>query len=263
MIFLNGTEIIPKHFNDGTLDIKLDPSLLKYEGENTIEWRFDNNEELIIIYFLARHIQSKGMSDTELYMPYIPNARKDRAHRVKDVFSLKYFSEIINNLQFKRVVVFDPHSYVSEALIDRICIITPENYINAVLEELGENAIMFYPDEGAVKRYADKYDRKFVYGIKNRDKETRVINSLRIEGDLESIKGKDILMVDDICASGNTLLSATSKLKELGAKDFYVFVSHCENTIIGRELLNVITRLYTTDSIIRTEHPKIKVMPRQ
>ena len=39
-------------------------------------------------------------------MPYISNARKDRAHREKDVFTLKYFANIINSLNFDNVYVF-------------------------------------------------------------------------------------------------------------------------------------------------------------
>lgn len=261
MITLNGKEVSPKYFSDGALDIKIEPELLNFEGLNIIGWRFDKNEELISIYFLARHLQSKGIRDVELRMPYIPNARKDKAQREKDVFSLKYFAEIINQLQFSRVVVLDPHSTVSEALIDRIRVITPEGYIHAVLEELGDQVILFYPDEGAVKRYADKTDRPYVYGMKTRDKTTRVINDYRIEGDLELITGRDILMVDDICASGKTLAIAAGKLKELGAGDLFVFVSHCENTVVKSELLGLITRLYTTDSIFRETHPKIRLLP--
>ncbi|MBQ7145591.1 MAG: ribose-phosphate pyrophosphokinase [Lachnospiraceae bacterium] len=261
MITLNGKEVSPKYFSDGALDIKIEPELLNFEGLNIIGWRFDKNEELISIYFLTRHLQSKGIRDVELRMPYIPNARKDKAQREKDVFSLKYFAEIINQLQFSRVVVLDPHSTVSEALIDRIRVITPEGYIHAVLEELGDQAILFYPDEGAVKRYADKTDRPYVYGMKTRDKTTRVINDYRIEGDLEIIAGRDILMVDDICASGKTLAIAAGKLKELGAGELFVFVSHCENAAVKSGLLELITRLYTTDSIFRETHPKIRLLP--
>lgn len=260
MVFLNGTKVTPKYFTDGSLDIKIDYLLLRLGEKNTIEWRYDNNEELIVVYFLARHLQTKGITDIDLLMPYIPYARKDRAQREIDVFSLKYFSEIINSLAFTQVIVLDPHSIVSEALIDRIRCITPEQHVQAVLNEIGDDTLMFYPDEGAVKRYADKIGKAYIYGMKTRDKTSRVIKSLRIEGDVEDIKEKNILMVDDICASGGTLSKAGKQLLEMGAKNLYVYVSHCENTVIGRELLDVITALYTTDSIIREEHPKIKVM---
>ena len=260
MISLNKTTINHKYFSDGALDIKIDFELLKQGETNIIEWRFDNNEELIIVYYLARHLNTKGINEVELHMPYIPNARKDRAQQNHHVFSLKYFSEIINSLNFKRVIALDPHSIVSEALIDRIVAVTPEKCIQAVLDKLDDSTIMFYPDEGAVKRYANKTDREFIYGMKSRDLTTREIKSLKIEGDVDRIKDHNILMVDDICSSGNTLNKAAKLLKELGAKDIYVYVSHCENTVINSDLLNNIERLYTTNSIIRAEHPKIEII---
>ena len=260
MIALNNTIINHKYFSDGALDIKIDYDLLKQGETNIIEWRFDNNEELIIVYYLAKHLRTKGIREVELHMPYIPNARKDRAQQNNHVFSLKYFSEIINSLDFKRVVVLDPHSIVSEALIDRIVAITPEKYIQAALDKLDDIEIMFYPDEGAVKRYASKTDRAYIYGMKTRDEITREIKSLKIEGDVEKIQGNNILMVDDICSSGNTLNIAAKKLKELGAKDIYVYVSHCEDTVLNSDLLNTIAKLYTTNSILRAEHPKIEVI---
>ena len=260
MIKLNDVIVTPKYFSDGALDIKIEADILKYNQKNIIDWYFDNNEELIIIYFLAKHLHNKDIYDIDLNMPYIPNARKDKAHRQKDVFSLKYFSELINSLEFRNIYVLDPHSLVSEALINNIRIITPEKYIHRVLEKLNDNILMFYPDEGAVKRYSDLINKEYIYGMKVRNKETRVINSLKIEGNIEDIKDKDILMVDDICASGKTLYIAAKQLLELGAKNIYVYVSHCENQILDSELLNIITKLYTTNSIYRNNHTKIEII---
>lgn len=260
MIKLNDNVITPKYFSDGTLDIKIDAEIFRPGEKNTIKWYFDNNEELIVVFFITRNLQNKGMDDIDLYMPYIPNARKDRAQRQKDVFSLKYFSELINSLNFRNVYVLDPHSIVSEALLNNIRVITPDENIRKVLEKLDGDLMMYYPDEGAVKRYSDKIAKDFVYGMKERDKETRVINSLKIEGDVEDIKGKDILMVDDICGSGKTLCVSAKELLELGANRIYVYVSHCENQVLESELLDIIEKLYTTNSIFRNEHPKIDVI---
>ena len=59
----------------------------------------------------------------------------------------------------------------------------------------------------------------------------------------------------------------TKQLKELSANNIYVYVSHCENTVLsncihGKSLLDydLVTKLYTTNSIFRGEHPKIEVI---
>lgn len=257
MLFVNGHEITYKHFPDGAIDIKIAPELLIPEARNVIRWLFDNNEELVVLYYLVKHMNTKGIDDVALQMPYIPNARKDRAERPQDVFTLKYFAEFLNSLHFKYVEVLDPHSAVCSALIDRIRPAGPWENVAALLSSLGESTLLYYPDEGSVKRYAEKIGKDYVYGMKSRDKTTRVINRLEIEGDTERINGADVLMVDDICASGKTLLISARKLKELGARRIFVYVSHCEETVLSGELLNEIDALYTTRSIFRSEHPKI------
>ena len=72
-----------------------------------------------------------------LVLPFVPNARMDRTHSSKEVFTLKYFAEVINSLEFASVTVLDPHSVVSEALIDRVVIKTPAKNIEKVLEKIG------------------------------------------------------------------------------------------------------------------------------
>ena len=76
------------------------------------------------------------------------------------------------------------------------------------------------------------------------------------------IKGKNILIIDDICSKGGTFYYAAKELKEAGAANIYLYVTHCENTIHEGELLNsdLIKHIYTTDSILTKEHEKITVV---
>ena len=262
MLFLNGFEVKANHFADGTTDVKIPIQWIEGRGSHVFEWRFDNNEEMLLLYYLTKHVRSKSSGPIDLVMPYIPNARKDRAHRPEDVFTLKYFAEFINSLNFASVTVLDPHSNVSEALIDRITVVRPYALVKSLFRKIGENAIAFYPDEGAVKRYANEIGRPYVYGMKVRDKTTRKIVSFDVFGDLEALSGADVMLIDDICASGKTLYIAAQKLRELGAGKLYVYVSHCENQAADSELLSsgIIEKLFTTNSILRVSHPSVTVV---
>lgn len=260
MIKINGKVVDVKKFPDGTLLLKENTPY----RESTITWLFENNEELVTLIYIVKHLRSHGVSGLHLNMPYIPNARQDRVKTSEDVFTLKYFAEVINWLNFDSVTVLDPHSSVSEALINNIIIKHPNEYVWEVIRgvEKGDNSIlMFYPDEGAMKRYSGMFNRPYTFGIKKRDWETGEIKGLEVAGMIDLIKDRQILIVDDISSRGGTFYHSAKKLKELGAKEIYLYISHCENTILEGEVLSsgLIDRVFTTNSIFTKEHEKIEV----
>jgi len=264
MIKYNGKQVDINHFPDGTILMK---ELAGKTKEATITWLYENNEEMVVLYFLTKHLRSKGIEDIALEMPYIPNARQDRVKAPEDVFTLKYFAEMINSLNFSKVTVLDPHSYVSEALIDRIEIKTPKENVEKVLEKIMQSAtegdvLLFYPDEGAMKRYSAMFQQPYVFGIKKRDWATGEIKGLDVTGRTDLIKDSTILIVDDICSRGGTFYHSAKALKELGVKKIYLYISHCENTILEGDILNsgLIERIYTTNSIFTKEHEKVEVL---
>lgn len=260
MIQLNNKPIDVKHFPDGTLLLKeLAPETQKV----VLSWFFENNEELVALYFLTKHLQAKGISDIELKLPYIPNARQDRVKTPEDVFTLKYFAQMMNSLNFSKVTVLDPHSYVSEALIDRIEIQTPKKYVEKVLEQIRTDKLMlFFPDEGAMKRYSGMFDLPYAFGMKKRDWATGQILGLEAAGQTEKIAGSTVLIIDDICSKGGTFYYSAKALKELGAEKVYLYISHCEHSIFEGELLksDLVEKVFTTNSIFTKEHEKVEVL---
>lgn len=268
MIKIDGKEIILGKFPDGTPLLKPDIDFSKYEDckRATLTWHFESNEEMVAVMFLTRHLQRNGILFVDLVMPYIPNARQDRVKSSNDVFTLKYFAEFINELAFDTVTVLDPHSSVSEALINNIVVCNPKNYIEKTLGRIEsqyhyEQVFTFYPDEGAMKRYSGLLDRPYAFGIKKRDWATGKIEGLDVAGSIDKIKDSRILIVDDICSRGGTFYHSAKKLKELGAKEIYLYVTHCENTILEGNLLSsgLVEKVYTTNSIFTKEHEKIEV----
>lgn len=262
MIKINGKQVELSHFPDRTLLIK---ELVPDTEKVVLTWLFENNEELVALFFLTKHLRTGGVKTIELELPYIPNARQDRVKRKEDVFTLKYFAQLINSLEFSRVRVLDPHSYVSEALIDRIDIQSPKQYVEKVIGKLkqdgNENIVMFYPDEGAMKRYSSMFDRPYAFGIKKRDWVTGDIQGLDVSGQTELLSGSTVLIVDDICSRGGTFFFSAKKLKELGVRKVYLYISHCENTILEGEILDsdLVDKVFTTNSIFTSQHEKVEV----
>ena len=267
MIKIDGQEIDVGRFPDGTMLVKYAPQPHQKVGYAKLSWYYDNDGEFLALAYLVKHLRSHGVNDIYLYMPYIPNARQDRVKTPEDIFTLKYFAELLNSLNLTRIEVLDPHSSVSEALINNLMVISPRCYIENVINKLvpydnADAPLMFYPDEGAMKRYSSMSSLPYTFGIKRRDWKTGKIEGLHIAGSVEQIAGKDILIVDDICSRGGTFLHSAKKLKEHGARDIYLFVSHCENTILEGDLLkgDLIKKVFTTQSIFTKTHEKIEVL---
>lgn len=272
MIKIDGEEIELGNFPDGTMLLKYEPKPHQKLSYAKLTWKYENDREFVALMYLVKHLRAHDINDIYLYMPYIPNARQDRVKNSEDVFTLKYFAEFLNSLNLTRVEVLDPHSSVSEALINNLYIYSPGPYIQQVVEKVmpklrkihepDSELMMFYPDEGSMKRYSGMIKIPYAFGIKKRKWETGVIEGLDVAGAVDQIAGKDILIVDDICSRGGTFYHSAKKLKELGANDIYLFVSHCENTILDGDLLkgDLIKKVYTTDSIFTKSHEKVEVL---
>ena len=221
-------------------------------------------------------------------MPYIPYSRMDRKEE-KRLFTLKSVANFINDMNFDKVIVWEPHSEVSVALFDRIRVenttcdltlslmfkignlaeqkekfCTVENPYDAIKNEcLKQDIYLVYPDAGAAKRYEKQFKyEKFITCKKNRDFNTGRINSLELELDNDCIKPKIAIIVDDLSSRGGTFQLTAQKLKEqLNVEKIYLVVTHCENTIFDGEVLTgtLIDEVHTTDSILSNnkEHEKL------
>lgn len=259
-------EIAVSHFTDGTLKLKCpipEKILAGDKLDATIIWRYESEEELSTLIQLTLHLRDHCIQDITLNMPYLPNARQDRVQNNEDVFTLKHFAKVINWLNFTQVIVLDAHSRVSLALFDRIVNRSPQPYIDEAMKRIGcQGLVTFFPDEGAMKRYSCSHDYPIAFGMKTRNPETGKVESLEIKGNVEHIKGNNVLIIDDICAKGDTALRCAQALKDAGANKVFLFVSHCENTVLNSALIqsDAIEQIYTTYSIYTGEHPKVSVI---
>ena len=244
MLKVNGIEIKQNHFPAGELFIKL--PLQKKDSIINIEWLYENDAELFTLICIRRHFQNY---ECHLYLPYVGHARMDRVKNNDDVFTLKYFCEVINSLKFDVVHVRDAHSNVGLALLNYVCQESVNSYIHQAMLESGAEAL-FFPDEGAMKRYSEHATIPYAFGMKKRDWETGKILGLDIIN-ADVIKGKNILIVDDICSRGGTFYHSAKALKEAGAANISLYVTHLEETVLIGDLpeSGLIDHIYTTKSI--------------
>ena len=245
------------NFPDGTLHLTCPTNY----GENMINWFYENDAELFTLICLKRHLDEAGCPSPSLYLPYLPHARMDRIKNEEDVFTLKYFCEAINSLNFERIICYDIHSSVGAALLNNCENRLPINEINAVINNISDpNLVLCFPDEGAMKRYSDKLQRPYAFGVKKRNWETGKIEGLSLIND-DKVVGKNVLIVDDICSYGGTFVHTAKALKAAGAKNIHLYITHCENNILKGDVFksNLFSSIYTMKTLPHCEELKSKI----
>ena len=275
MIKISGEIVEINKFPDGTPRINLDVANIKedeYDGRPCIliDWFYENNDEMFYLMLIKKHLERHLTNvDYYLFMPYIPNARMDRVKNDDEVFTLKYFCDFINSLNFSRVYVLDAHSDVSTALLNNCKNDNPRDYIKDAIRQISDDIVLYFPDAGAAKRYSDLFPEiMYCYGEKKRDWKSGKILGLDIRSNGIDLNGKTVLMIDDIIAYGGSLFYSANALKEAGVDKIYAYATHTENSILDREkgtLIkslenNTVERLFTTNSLFSGKHDKITVL---
>lgn len=274
MVRINGIQFNDEEFHNGEVIFKKTEPL--DERRNVIEMNFKNNKDITAVLF-ARQWLADVYPDAvcDLIMKYCPYERMDREIH-QQLFSMKYFAEILAKFNFNKVFILDPHSKVCVNLLKEngveVDIIDLVKYIQKVIEDFQPDYIC-YPDKGAYNKYPEVLAGIQIprfFGEKKRD----LADKGRIkEYDLvgaPDLTDKKVLIIDDICCLGGTAYNAATEMKKLGAKEVAFYISHCENGIFAGKILKdevqkagsyTIDRVYTADTMLLDQkHENITII---
>src|SRR5579883_1086953 len=129
------------------------------------------------------------------------------------------------------------------------------------IKNLGlKDLVVVSPDVGGLKM-AHAYSQVLEAGlaiVAKRRKSATEVESMTIIGE---IRGKNVLMVDDLTETAGTLTSAATLLKKKGAKQIIACVSHAILNDLGVQRLRKsnIDELITTDTVLRPAIDGIKI----
>ena len=204
-------------------------------------------------------------------MPLLYQSRQDKRNGRESLDCAMALKEL-ENLGVDHIVTIDAHD---ANVCNAIPNIPFENFFpaNIVLEELIEkedisNLLVISPDVGAMQRarfYADMLRVNVGLFYKRRDL-TKIVNGKNpiIEHSYlgSSVNGKTCIVVDDMIASGSSMIEVGERLKELGANKVY-FITTFSLFTTGIDVFNeaykngIFEKLYTTNlSYIPDEYKK-------
>lgn len=239
------------------------------DGESKIKLESVENNQCIIIQSLYppidRHIiqllmmiqkcrRDKALK-TIVVIPYMAYARQDKAFLEGEVISISILAEIIECFGVSRVITVDIHSQSSLSYFGNII-----KNISAipVLAEYAlqniflNNVLIISPDFGGLKRaqkFGEIIQREVTFLKKTRDRLTGMVS---IEDVLDfKVKDKDVILVDDMISTGNSIIKACEVLRKNGAERIFVICSHA--LLLDKALDKIIqagaTEIISTNSI--------------
>lgn len=226
MIKCNGIEVKPLIFSDKTSQIwKLKEEQLRPDV-NVITWDFENESEFLHIAQLSELLfKTQPGASSILEIPYFPYARQDKPISNESTFALISFCKLLRTLPINSIQTKDIHSRVAFDYLDNL-------YSNPVTIEILNTAkeceanLIVFPDKGAYVRYSNLIDMKCLVVNKSRDPLTGQLSISGLIGDIEKIKGSNILIVDDLCDAGGTFLLTAQELRKYNPNTVSLYTSH-------------------------------------
>lgn len=257
MLKTNGVIFGSEAFSNGEVSYK--PFKVSAD-RNDFELLFQSNKDITDLLFAVNYVKDLAPeSDLYLKMLYVPYGRMDRPIDGY-VYSLKMFSQIINSCGFKAIYTLDNHSEGIKNWINNVVELDLNDYIEEVID-LYKPDVLFFPDKGAYKKYPKILNcclegrLKAFYGKKERVlNDSREIKYYEVFDEGLHLQGKRVLIIDDICCTGGTVMQAATVLLKKGVSEIALWVAHCENNVIKYDIVregSPISKIYTTNSLVR------------
>jgi ribose-phosphate pyrophosphokinase len=220
---INNQDVKMFNFPDYQPHVDLNKLNLKDISEAEVTCSLTTSNDIIRLLLVNDVLVRNGIK-VNLKIGYLLGARMDRAIDAHQPFTMKVIADILNTAKFNSIKIFNAHSEVCLSLLNAENIL-PFKQIEMVKQVL-PNVVIVAPDKGAVKWLSNMFDSTD-YVICNK---TRVANTGKITEvevlEPNKVKGKDCLIVDDICDGGKTIIEISQKLKKIGANNINLYVSH-------------------------------------
>jgi len=215
-------------FNGGEVHVNIDH--IEIGNLTQVEAYLYNSDDIMKLMMTIDAIREKKVfSVIELTIPYFPYGRQDRVCNPGEAFSVQVMANMINSLQCQKVTVLDPHSNVTPSFLMDYEVVSQNDILQQyniieVIEDLGLTLVS--PDAGAeskTREISRENELPVIYCSKTRNTKTGELTSTTIP---DIVPGEDFIIIDDICDGGWTFTNLAEKLKEAGAKDVYLYVTH-------------------------------------
>ena len=217
----------------------------------------DNLMELLLCIDALKRSSAKNITAV---IPYFGYARQDRKVAPRTSISAKLVSNLITKAGADRVVTVDLHAGQIQGFFDipvDNLFATPIFARHVKKKIKSKNLLCVAPDVGGTER-ARALGKILNVGLAIVDKRRPKPGQSQVMNIVGEVKGKTCIIVDDIIDSGGTIVNAAQALKDRGAKEVYVYITHgvLSGEAVKKIKNSVIKNLVITDTIDNSNRVK-------
>lgn len=250
-------------FPDGETFVKIEENVRGEEVYIVQPTSPPTNHNLMELFIMIDALRRASAKRITAVLPFYGYARQDRKDQPRVPITAKLVANLLVAAGANRILTIDLHAQQIQGFFD---IPVDHLYAAPVMYEYLrkknlKDLVVVSPDVGGLKM-AHAYSQVLEAGlaiVAKRRKSATEVESMAVIGD---IKGKNILLVDDLTETAGTLTQAAALLKKKGAKNILACVSHAILSEIGIERLrkSVIDELITTDTVQRLPIDGVKIV---
>jgi ribose-phosphate pyrophosphokinase len=254
-------------FSEGEIRVKIDENVRGKDVfivQPTSPPPNDNLMELLIMIDALKRASSQRITAV---IPYFGYARQDRKDQPRVPITAKLVANLLTVSGANRILTMDLHAGQIQGFFD-----IPVDHLFAVgifvdyfAKLKDKNLVVVSPDVGSIKM-ARAYAKRLSGSLAIIDKRRVSPDKAEVMHILGEVKGKDALIVDDLIATGSSLIEAVETLKKAGARSIQAAITHgvLSGPAVQRiDKCKALERLLITNSIPLDDlkkHPRINVL---
>jgi len=257
-----GKEVLSR-FADGEFQPSFEETLRGHDVY-IVQSTFQPAENILELLLMIDASKRASAKQIVAVIPYFGFGRQDRKDKPRVPIGAKLMANLLMAAGVNRVITMDLHADQIQGFFD---VPVDHLYASAIfvpyIKSLNfSNLVVGSPDTGGARRaatYAKFVNGELVICYKQRLKANKVERMMLI-GD---VKGKDVVLVDDIIDTGGSIIMAGEMIMDHGANSVRAVCTHplFSNNAIDRLNASVFTEVIVTDTIpLAKESPKITVL---
>lgn len=192
------------------------------------------NDKLCKLLLFVGALRTNGAARVTAVLPYLAYARKDRQTKPRDPVSARYVAQLIEAVGTDCVVAMEIHNiaaFQNSFRCETVALDTRGVILDRAVELAGDAPVsVASPDPGGVKRaqlfreaLEEKLQRAVGFALMEKRRSAGVVTGELFAGEVE---GARVLIVDDLIASGGTMVRAAREIKRRGARDVWALAAH-------------------------------------